>query len=224
MCPTKQSLIQTRLFWISFHCLTCLNTVIFVLLRVPIKCIYVSLCGFVLFGLLLVVLELLYFVFSFWLLLTSLVSLCGSCLPLVWVTRIAGFRCTTIVSRASWPRVSGWLLSVRLDYTFRLTQARRVCFYLRTTDLCEIPWETPHFCYFTVELCPQIFMGFAKKLRIFGICVSSSCGSWPVRTRIMLWSMSFGWCSSCIYFRQVNFNDKKSRVDLRLEPMTLCLT
>lgn len=60
--------------------------------------------------------------------------------------------------------------------------------------------------------------------RIFGICVSSSCGSWPVRTWIMLWSMSFGWCSSCLYFRQVNFNDKKSRVDLRLEPMTLCLT
>lgn len=61
--------------------------------------------------------------------------------------------------------------------------------------------------------------------RIFGICVglSSSCGSWPVRTWIMLWSMSFGWCSSCLYFRQANFNDKKSRVDLRLEPMTLCL-
>lgn len=61
-------------------------------------------------------------------------------------------------------------------------------------------------------------------IRIFGICVSSSCDSWPVGTWIMLWSMSFGWCSSCLYFRQVNFNDKKSRVDLRLEPMTLCLT
>lgn len=205
MSVEAKPILVSSLFWISFYCLslTCRSTVILVLLRVPIKCIYLFL-SVASFSLVYCWSFLNCFILSsvfdyYWL----AWFLCAAPVVQLWSRGPHGpgfrdgcFRSDSITLSAS-RRLVGFVLP---PHNWVVWDSMRD-FSLLALYRGALPSDLHGICEKVEGWLRQALRSLLTyPFRIFWICVSSSCGSWPVRTWIMLWSMSFGWCCSCLYF------------------------